>query len=340
MRRNISLNEAGNEYLAHLTARRSAAGTVENRRITLAQFREVVGDINLNSITAAHIDRWRTRHTWQATTMNRKLSELRHFFTWARARGYMSAALDPMNGHRTEKVPTKDRLRIPVTEWGALLDAAPHPLERVLVACGLYLMARVSELQGIHLRDLDLEAGEVTVWRPKIKRHDTLPICAELDAELRRWLAWYTATAQPGPEAFLIPNRERSQTVRDPRTGRLVRLANDALVNPNAPMQRPHRHVKWVLDRAGYGTHSQGGHTLRRSGARAYFDELVDLGYDGALRRVQSMLDHSSGQMTEVYLGLALDKEARNKSLKGKPMFRRSVEPGANVVHLDSRREA
>lgn len=338
MRRKVTLNEAGNEYLAHLTARRSAEGTVENRRITLAQFREVVGNIQLDSITAVHIDRWRTIHAWQPTTMNRKLSELRHFFTWAKARGYMSTALDPMNGHRTERVPTKDRLRIPVDKWPALLDAAPHPLERVLIACGLYLMARMSELTGVRLRDVDLESGEITVWRPKIKRHDSLPICAELDAELRRWLTWYTATAAPGPEAYLLPNRGRSQTVRDPNTGRLTRLDNDAFVNPLEPLSRPHRNVKWVLDRAGYGTHSQGGHTLRRSGARAYFDELVDLGYDGALRRVQSMLDHSSGTMTEVYLGLQLDKEARNKALKGQPMFRRNAD-AANVVRLDSRRD-
>lgn len=338
MRRKVFLNDAGNEYLAHLEARGKAPDTVRNRRITLTQLRETVGNIQLDSITPKHIDRWRAAHAWQPRTANRKVAEVRSFLAWARARGYLNPNSDPVYGYSSEKVPTTQRLRIPVEEWPRILDAAPHPLERALIACGLYLMVRASELKGIRLRDVDLDAGEVLVWRPKVKRHDTLPICLELDAELRRWLTWYTATANPGPEAYLLPNRSRSQTVRDPKTGRLLRLANDARVNPLEPIDRPHRHVQMVLKPLGYDIAQEGGHTLRRSAARAYFDELADTGYDGALRRVQSVLDHTSSVTTEGYLGLSLDKEQRNKALRGKPMFRRHADAD-NVIRLDSRRD-
>ena len=94
-----------------------------------------------------------------------------------------------------------------------------------------------------------------------------------------------------------------------------------------------------VLDRAGYPIAKEGGHTLRRSGARAYYDELCEDGYDGALRRVQSMLDHSTTIVTEGYLGLGLDKEARNKALKGQPMFRRHAAAAAAVTSLADYRD-
>lgn len=63
------------------------------------------------------------------------------------------------------------------------------------------------------------------------------------------------------------------------------------------------------------------GHVLRRSGARALFDRLRHEGYDGALRRVQAMLGHSSGTITETYLGLDVERVQRNEMLAGKPMF-------------------
>ena len=337
MRRKLTLNEAGNEYLEHLEARAMDADTMRNRRITLTQVRDAIGDVYLENITPRMMDTWRASHVWAPGTANRKLAEVRAFYAWCRARGYMRPEHDPLLGFRNERVPKQQRLRIPQEEWDRILDAAPHPLERALVACGLFLMARGSELATIKLKDLDLEDSEVTVYRHKVKRYDTLPICSELDAELRRWLTWYSERCNPTPDAYLLPNRVRGHTLRDPRTGRLVRVSADAPINPYEPIKRPHRHVQMVLKPLGYDLAGEGGHTLRRSAARALFEELAEDGYDGALRRVQSMLDHNSSLTTEVYLGLDLDKQTRNKSLRGKPMFRRSVAPAGNVVPLNRR---
>jgi integrase len=337
MRPTTALASVTDEYLAHLTARHVAPDTVRNRGITLQQLIEITGNVRLDAINAVHIDQWRAAHPWQPSTANRKIGELRAFFTWARARGHLTTHLDPTVGRRSERVPVRNRQRIPFEEWPRLLDAAPHPLERALVACGLYLMARSSELQTIQLRHVDLDAGTIEVYRHKVQRPDTLPICAELDAELRRWLTWYSARVPLTPDMYLLPNRSPHQTLRDARTGRLARLDPAAALDPLKPLSRPHRKVQMVLTRAGFTTEHEGGHTLRRSAARAYYDELCADGYDGALRRVQSMLDHSNTSVTEGYLGLALDKEARNKALKGQPMFRRHA-TAATVASLEVHR--
>ena len=338
-RRRTNLSIASSEYLAHLVARQTAPDTIRNRSITLAQLLAVTGDIALDDITVTHIDQWRAAHPWQSSTANRKLGELRAFFDWCRARGHLTAFSDPTFGRRGERVPVRDRQRVPVDQWERLLDAAPHPLERALVACGLYLMARTSELQTILLRHVDLEGGTIEVYRHKVQRPDTLPICAELDLELRRWLTWYTERVAPTPEMYLLPNRTRAHTLRDPRTGRLDRLDPGASIDPWVPISRPHRKVQSVLALAGYPVEKEGGHTLRRSAARAYYDELCTNGYDGALRRVQSMLDHSNTIVTEGYLGLALDKEARNKALCGQPMFRRHATAASPITSLSDYRD-
>lgn len=103
----------------------------------------------------------------------------------------------------------------------------------------------------------------------------------------------------------------------------------------NRPFGNPHITVQRVLKRAGYPHFKEGQHTLRRSGARAYFDALVEQGYDGALRRVQSMLGHAHANMTERYLGIDLDRKKRNDDLRGVSMFP-SLQDG-NVINVVKR---
>ena len=93
-------------------------------------------------------------------------------------------------------------------------------------------------------------------------------------------------------------------------------------------MVRVHRIAQRALVGIGFDTHDEHGvtaregmHTLRRSGARALFNELVLEGYDGALRTVQSYLHHSSSTMTERYLGLAEDRHRRNKEFVGRNLY-------------------
>lgn len=315
------LSVAANEYLTQRAAAGQAVKTVANTTYTLNQLLRVTGDINASALSHSHIDKWRAAHAWGPATYNRKLCQIRAFVVWLERRRYLDPGREVLYGYRTSRVPKRDRMRIPVSEWGRLLDCAPHPVERALVACGLYLMARPSELTSIRVGDLNMEEGTVSIYRHKTGRPDTMPICTELEVELRRWLDWYHANANVDAGCYLLPTRVRECKIRDPRTGLWVSLSPEGRVDPTRPLGKPSRNVQRVLALAGYTTRQEGGHTLRRSAARAYYEELVASGHDAALRQVQTMLDHSSAIVTEGYLGTTRDKAERDRSLRGRPMF-------------------
>ena len=324
----VRLSQARGEYVAHLAARRLAVSTVENHANTTKHLIRAVGDLPVVKVTGAHVDRMFAANPWHQSTVNSRIGHLRAFFGWCRSRGYLQRDRDPMFGYRSQRVPEQPRTRIPRQEWARLFDACESSTERVVIATGLYLFLRASEQQGIQLRHVNLADGEIDVWRRKTKAWDTMPISAELDGYLREQITWLTSELGADGEAFLMPIRTR-RLRHDPVTGQLLR--GTAPYDVTRPFSTPHRVVQSVLARCGYPTKHEGEHTLRRSGARAYFDELAGNGYDGALRRVQSMLGHSSSLMTEIYLGLDLDRVKRNDDLRGKPMF---TSDATNVVQL------
>jgi len=285
-----------------------------------------LGDIYVENVKPQHIDRIFSTHAWQQSTRNVKISAFKGFFKWCKARHYIGHSNDVMFGWRMRSAPEKERTRIPVDEWVNLFGNCVHPQERIIFATGLYLFLRSSEQRLIKLKDVNLDEGTIEIYRVKTETRDTMPISAELDRELRIYLAWYASQHKLEPDFYLIPARNRDLEY-DPVNRRNV--AGSGTVCPTRPISMPHRIVQRVLSRAGYETYGQGEHTLRRSGARAYFNVLVDSGYDGALRRVQSMLGHKKSMMTEVYLGLDLDRHTRNEDIIGNEMF-----PGIQTTNV------
>ena len=210
-----------------------------------------------------------------------------------------------------------------------------------MLATALYLFLRQGEISTLRVGDVDLDRGEIliTVWK-KGGTQEFMPICRELDNELRRWFIEYQSTCgELDRNWFLFPARvlgkdrvrraDGTFATLDPNNMRLDPtsmalklhlLAQDALAKTGFTMRNP---------RTGDAMH-EGMHTLRRAGARALFDVLVEDSYDGALRVVQAMLHHSLSSTTEIYLGLTLDKQKRDDLLRGKVMFPTSD----NVVSL------
>jgi integrase len=312
----VTLSQAVDDYLMHCLGRGLEHGTIRARRSALKLMLDVVGDIQVRNIAHRHLDEVFAFYPWQASTRNTKLSVYRSFFIWCRARGLIRRDHDPLFGWRSVTVPQVDRTRIPVQEWAKLFSAVGHPIERIVLATGLYLFLRSSEQQQIRIKHVHLADGEIEIYRPKTKDWDLMPISLELDHHLREHLTWLAEQGACEPENYLIPARDRNlQRVQN----RWV--AGTGGIDTSRPIGRPSRHVQRILERCGYDTQGQGEHTLRRSGARAYFDQLAGGGYDGALRRVQAMLGHKSSQMTEIYLGLDLDRRARNEAISGQPMF-------------------
>lgn len=247
------------------------------------------------------------------SVLNLELANLRAFFKHARSMGWVGPDFDPTSHRRQQRLAQAPRLRIPASEFPRLLDAAENPRDRMVVALGIYLLLRESEIRLLRVGDVHLRDGFVSVMIPKSDKHDEMPISSELDLELTKYLGWMFGGLNLIPwdvEQPLIPALESSGVIT------------------KRPYVTPHRSVQKTLERAGYpirdtgdrSTH-EGSHTLRRSGARALFDELSSQGVDRALRYTQAMLHHSSIAVTERYVGLDADRRGRDELLRGRRMY-------------------
>jgi len=303
-------------YLTHCQALGLEQSTVRAYKQALHTMLTDVGNIEVARLEPRHLDEVFARRNWCVATRNSRLAQYKGFFSWCRARGYMRRDSDPALGWRNARVPEHDWLRVPASEWPRLFSACRHPTETIVVATGLYLFLRASEQKKIQLKHVHLAQAEIDIWRVKNKQFDTMPITSELDGYIRQHLTFMAEQGWADPNHYLVTSRMKM--AKDER-GRIV--GGTGVFDASRPASAPHTIVQRVLGRAGYSTFKEGEHTLRRSGARAYFDSLVGQGYDGALRRVQAMLGHEHARTTERYLGLTLDRQTRNNDLKGKPMF-------------------
>lgn len=327
-----NIGNAVDAYLAELAAMGVEPSTLKNRRSLLTRFAEHVGPrLDSRRIDTTHVVSFVNAQAWSPSTRYERIGQMRTFFKWCRGRRYFLLDQDPMFGWRRMTPPDVDHLRLPFDEWATLFDACRTVRERTVLATGLFLFLRASEQKLLQVKHVDLQRDEISVYRQKSKRWDVMPIATELRPFITEQLEHTASLFAISPEHFLIP----AGTPPSGRTpdGRLI--AGTSRIDPTKPIGHPHRVVQSVLRRCGYETKGTGEHTLRRSGARAYFDELTTLGYDGALRRVQVMLGHKSSKTTEVYLGLDVDRHARNRDLRGQPMFRRDPAAGfANVIPI------
>ena len=314
------LSKTTAEYIAHLQAMGTPARTVSARGDSLRAFVRAVGDIETAKVGARHIDTMFSSNShWQPGTRNNRLSNLNLFFKWCRFRRYMPVDSDPTYGWKALSYLPAERMLIPRNEWPRLFAHCQDETETILIATGLYMLTRGSEAAGIQLRHIKLNIAKpiVQIHRVKNKQRVWLPIMSEYDPYLRRQLTYLAEQGFAGPNHYLIPTR--TPAIHKPGSG--VFTAGTGSVNANAPICRPYDTVKAVLDRAGYSTYWEGVHTLRRSGARAMFDELCSRGYDGALRRVQTMLGHRKSYTTERYLGISLDEMMLLDEFAGQSLY-------------------
>lgn len=298
-----------------------ANNTVINNRKDLEQMIWILGDIPIEEFNVTAFDKVMAheRDRGLATgSLNNLISSGRAFTKWAQMRGIMTTDQNPAM-RRFLKEPPKVHDYISIAQFPALLDSAANPRDRILLAMGIYTLARASEITQMRIKDVDLSTGFLSMTINKTYDADLVPVSNELDREMRRWLVAYQEECGPlDPNWFLIP-------------GTKSKGFQTHTYMPTRTITRPEDSVKRALARMGWKFANRTGmHLLRRSSARAMFDELVEQGYDGALRRVQTWLHHANMIQTEKYIGLTLDREHRNRDTRGKDMF-----PSlANVVTL------
>lgn len=323
MPKSVPLSDAMGEYRQHMLARNLSANTVKNNLQPIGKGLALWGDILCSSVSPRHIDRLFQHEDWSPSTRNLYLGQVRLFFAWCRRHGYVPKDYDPTDGWRNVRVPKVERMRIPVEDFPSLLDSASHPRDRMVCALGVYTFMRGSEIQTLRIRDYDKSKHTLHIYRHKTREEDTLPVCEELAREFDVWLRWYAQDRNSvlNPDWYLVPAKGPNPTIYDPFTRRLVQVPGVSGVKPECVITHPYRAVQRTMAALGYSVMGEGEHTLRRSGARALFDELRTQGYDGALMRVSSMLGHRDTRVTERYIGLGLERTQRNEMLAGKPMF-------------------
>lgn len=304
------MHDTMNDYLAWREATGTGRTTLLNLRCTFMRWISVNGDLPTHEYGISHIDAWVTTSSELSEgTWNQLRARLTGLFRWMRSRNLITdelwRALEEMP---RKTVPEKARKRVPLAHFPRLLDLAPDPRSRIVVALGMFLFLRASEVRGLTFSDVDLNSSEVAVRVVKTKQFDLMPISSELDYELRRWITHVTEThGVPQPDWPLVPSMDHRSSRYD---------------FDRQPYQIPHICVQRTLASYGWDTTlSEGMHTLRRSGARALFDELSAAGVDGALRRVMAMLHHKQASTTEHYIGLDVDRAVRDKAVKGASLF-------------------
>ena len=333
------LSPAVDAYLRHRRSQDYSKATLRVDQQVLKRFLSINGNIWCHTIADTHTNRHfeQVSKTRGPAAMRNDHATLSQFFKWCRHTGRMPVEADPMFGRRRPKAPERERNRIPVSDFGRLLDTAESVelRDRALVAVLLYTLMRDSEVTSLRVRDLDLGGGWVRAVIHKTRQEDLVPICEELDAELRLWLTHYTSMVGVlEPHYFLIPARGVHPVHGD--DGRITHHASN--YRPEKQIRAAGRIVTPLLERFGFPIADQygkplheGAHTIRRSGARALFDQLVDGGYDHGLRVVQSMLHHKSVTMTERYIGISADRRSRDEILRHRKMY--TVERD-NVIEL------
>lgn len=317
-------------YLDYRRTNGFRENTVKNDRQTLGKLLAYCGDIPLTSITATHLDGLLGQmlsDRYAVGTVNNTQAGISAFARWCRARGHAPQNWDPIAGRRYVPEQQKQRTYVPLHDFPKLLDAATNARDRALIALGLFTMSRQSEIVNLRVQDLDLTAGTLHLVVVKSYKVDTMPLSAELDAEMRRWMMAYQAQmgGAMDPSWYLVPAMEQENFGT-------FRLA------PERKISRSEDIVRRVLERAGYTDKRLGMHALRRASARAMFNELSSEGYDGALRLVSAMLHHSGTATTEKYLSLDIDRKRRDDRITGRPLFPSLA--ADNVTPLPLRKDA
>ncbi|MDX9768000.1 MAG: tyrosine recombinase XerC [Ectothiorhodospiraceae bacterium] len=271
-------------YLAHLRdERRYSPHTLDAYARDLAQFvatltRGADTDPDWSRVSAHDIravSAARHRAGMDGRSIQRLLSAVRGFYRFLMREGV--AASNPATDIRAPKTARRLPSVLDVDQVGRLLErAGDDPLllrDRAMLELMYSSGLRLSELTGLDLDRLDLDAGMVRVFGKGRKTRD-LPVGAKARAALAAWLKTRPTLAAPDCTALFVNRRGGRLSSRSVQQ----RLARQALA------QGLDRHVHPHMLR-----HSFASHLLESS---------------GDLRAVQELLGHANIGTTQIYTHL------------------------------------
>lgn len=276
------------------------------------------GISTVQQLTPEVASEWKASLTHLAeTTRGTRLSQVRTFMGYCIKRGWLTA--DPTVLLRVPRPAPAPRERLDAQELLELVEGADYPQHRLILALAANLALRQSEIKTLRIRDVDLDAGTIRVTVHKTRDStvpDDMPITAELEAELRRWLHHYQRHAVLTPATLLVP----AQHIVG-RTGRITYRTDRSIGEPEDVVKRGLAKIGWESAKG------EGLHTVRRSVARLFFDAVIEEAgegrFDEALLGTMRLLHHDRPETTLRYIGVDRQTQARDKFLRGRPFLSR-----------------
>ena len=278
------------EFLSYLTVERGLSlNTIEAYNRDLGEFRRYMATQEVQALRAAgsrHLVGFLTTlrdRGLSARSQARVLTTLRRFYRFLEREEALSGSnptahlLLPKIGRRLPQVPSRQQVdavldRPDVTTLTGVRD---HAMLELLYATGL----RVSELVGLEVKQLHLEAGFVRV-RGKGGRERVVPLGSSAKDKLQHYLT----TARPQ----LLKGRTSSYLF-------LTRAAKP-----------PSRQTFWRLLKDYALQSPEGGKFSPHAMRHAFATHLLDGGAD--LRAVQAMLGHVDIATTQIYTHLTNER--------------------------------
>jgi len=288
-----AISELVLDFLAYLEFERGLSrNTLEAYRTDLLQFGAFLADRGVAPLDAEHVDlaAWLSglaegtpeRPPAAAATLQRKTACLRSFYRHLRREGILDR--DPTADLRAPRKQQKLPQVLSRDEVASLLAApngtAPAALRdrailELMYACGL----RASEATGLHVADVDLDAGVLRA-RGKGEKERLVPVGSQAVAAVRIWLA----RGRP----HFVGNREEAHLFVNQRGSGLTRQGLYKIIQ---------RHAAAVgLD------DRMSPHTLRHT----FATHLLAGGCD--LRALQEMLGHADVATTQIYTHLSAER--------------------------------
>lgn len=290
----VALSDIRNSFLKYLESERNlSAHTIRAYLGDLDSFFEHLEKLDVtefSKLELAHIRSWLANQQVKGgarTTLSRRAVSIRLFTKWAAKKGYLAkdvgATLATPKGARTlpdvlnvaDAGLAMDALATRVAEEDGPISKRDCAMVEVLYASG----ARVSELCGLDLQDIDYERNTIRVIG-KGNKERTIPLGNPAMRALDAWL------------------KEGRPELAGDKSDRAVFLgARGKRID-----QRTVRTVVYQALQALEGAVKLGPHALRHSAAT----HLLEGGAD--LRTVQEILGHASLATTQIYTHVSTER--------------------------------
>ncbi len=280
------MNNAIEAFTSYLNRERSLSDNTIRAYIgdleSFASHLKALGVDDLNTLNISHLRSWLANQQSKGasrTTLSRRATSIKLFTKWAHKNGLLpndvGANLATPKAHRVlpEILDVKSAdlamqsLETFAEESGELTAIRNLAMVEMLYASG----ARVSELCGLNLKDIDYERSTIRVIG-KGSKERVIPIGRPAIAALEKWLA------------------VRPQLAND--------KSGDAVFLGARGKRIDQRQVREVV----YKTIELGPHALRHSAAT----HLLEGGAD--LRTVQEILGHASLSTTQIYTHVSAER--------------------------------